>query len=71
MYSKPVLLNMPQDILEGMNYFADLDGRPRTKQINDACREWITKRQQGTQEVHNENHLSEPVSFFSSSGTGF
>jgi metal-responsive CopG/Arc/MetJ family transcriptional regulator len=43
-YVKPVLLNMPSDILEIMNDYSDRDRRPRTKLIMDALVEWIARR---------------------------
>tara|TARA_Y100000114_G_C11705484_1_gene300715 strand:- start:309 stop:521 length:213 start_codon:yes stop_codon:yes gene_type:complete len=70
MYSKPVLLNMPSDMLEAFDTFSSQEKTPRSKLIKEACKQFIQHRLSGDYKptkITNE----EPVRFYSSSGTGF
>lgn len=70
MYSKPVLLNMPSDMLEAFNTFSTQEKTPRSKLIKQACNQFIQQKLSGKQEPTSYND-DEPVRFYSSSGTGF
>jgi len=82
-FVKPVLLNMPSDILETMTDYSRTMKRPRTKLVMEALRLWISHQQgqsladrRQTQTSRRREWLQRddddsPPSFFSSSSYGF
>ena len=65
-------INFPMDLAEGLTNLSAEVGRPRTKIIFDACREYLSKprtTRQSNQSPQTDDWM--PVDFLSSSGTGF
>ena len=72
MYSKPMHINFPQDIAEGLTSLSAEMGRPRTKLIFEACRLYLNNNEAITNHHPQVNQPDTwtPLDFLSSSGTG-
>ena len=71
MYTKTMNINFPMDLAEGLTNLSVEVGRPRTKIIFEACREYLSKTPTTTHETPPpQKDEWVPVDFLSSSGTG-
>ena len=72
MYKVPMHISFPQDIADELTNLSSQSGRPRTKLIFEACRQYLNNSEAITnphQQV-NQPDAWTPLDFLSSSGTG-
>ena len=75
MYKVPMHIAFPQDIADQLTDLSKQSGRPRTKLIFEACRQFINGADHtaGAQNIRQKQEARRnwaPMDFFSSSGTG-
>ena len=73
MYKVPLHISFPHDIADGLTDLSKQSGRPRTKLIFEACRQYLNTggvRQQQHQPKGKQDDAWTPLDFLSSSGTG-
>ena len=67
---KPVLINMPSDILEAMTDLSHTTKRPRTKLIMDGCRLLLAQQNTILEKTEKRGWLGRNNDSYLSSGTG-
>ena len=72
MYKVPMHISFPQDLADELTNLSSQSGRPRTKLIFEACRQYLNNSEAITnhhQQVKQTDTWT-PLDFLSSSGTG-
>ena len=73
MYKVPMHISFPQDLADELTNLSSQSGRPRTKLIFEACRQYLNTgeiKQQQHRPRDKKDDTWTPLDFLSSSGTG-